>query len=138
MVEEIIDSGIEISNPKEGQELSSQESNVPREKIEFHENSSEQAGEKYDTILSKVAAVNPQTTQHDDALVALDAQSISVIIDEESKIQKLLDLASVKGVSHAVHVARKLNDFYALDRMHDELAGKFYTGLVERGLIEKE
>lgn len=138
MTEEIIDSGIEIIPQKEGQESLSREGSVPAEKIELHENGSEQVGEKYDAILSKVAAAAPGAVQHDDTLIALDARSISETIDEESKIQKLLNLASAKGVSHAVSVARKLNDFYALDRMHDELAGKFYAGLVERGLIEKE
>lgn len=138
MAEEILDNAVEIIPLKEGQTASSREGVAPVEKIEFHENSTEQAGEKYDVLLSKVAAVTPQTVASDDALVVLDARSISETIDEESKVQKLLDLASVKGVAHAVNVARKLNDFYALDRMHDELAGKFYAGLVERGLIEKE
>jgi hypothetical protein len=58
--------------------------------------------------------------------------------DEESAVQKLLDLAGAKGVAHAVNVARKLNDYYALDRMHDELADRLYDGLLARGLIEKE
>ena len=68
----------------------------------------------------------------------MDAKSIGETVDEESKIQKLLDLASTKGVVHAVKVARSLRDDYALDQMHDALANKLYEGLVARGLITKE
>ncbi|MEI8096933.1 MAG: hypothetical protein WCG73_02410 [Candidatus Moraniibacteriota bacterium] len=91
---------------------------------------------KYNEILSKVT---PQTTtnQTSDNHV-LDAKSIGETIDEESKIQKLVDLASTKGVVYAVKVARSLGDYYALDRMHDELVDKFYEGLLEKGLIQKD
>jgi len=68
----------------------------------------------------------------------LDAKHIGALSDEESKVQKLLDLASTKGVVHAVKVARSLKDYYALDRMHDELSGKLYQGLLDKGMIEKE
>lgn len=97
----------------------------------------EQADGKYNEILSKVVVPTPGSAPSDDA-VALDATSIGATVDEESKIQKLLDLASAKGVEHAVRVARSLEDYYALDRMHDELADKLYDGLLVRGLIRKD
>lgn len=104
-------------------------------KIEFRESGHERAAAKYEKILSKVKA--PQSSaSSDDATV--DAKSLMNMDDEEGKIQKLIDLAQVKGVEHAVKVARSLGDYYVLDRMHDELAGKFYDGLVEQGLITKE
>ncbi len=90
----------------------------------------------YHELLSKVAGPSQGTT--DDTAVALDTKSISETVDEESKIQKLLELATTKGVVHAVRVARSLKDYYALDRLHDELAGKLYQGLIEKGLIMKE
>ncbi len=100
----------------------------------------EQAPEKYQEILSRVTptkAVSATDDDHADTVV-LDAKHIGAMTDEEGKVQKLLDLAATKSVVHAVKVARSLRDYYALDRMHDELAGKLYQGLLERGMITKE
>lgn len=103
------------------------------------ENRSEQAEAQFDAILSKMV---PTTTvvaaAQDDSVVVSDAKDIAATVDEDSKIQKLLDLASVKGVPHAVKVARSLKDYYALDRMHDDMADKLYDGLLAQGLIGKE
>ncbi len=108
-----------------------------QEQQEPLESRQEQAAGKYDEILSKVVSANAAGT-HSDDVVAADAQSINALTDEESKIQQLLDLAGTKGVAYAVRVARSLNDYYALDRMHDDLADKLYAGLLERGLIQKD
>lgn len=67
-----------------------------------------------------------------------DARNLSLLNDMESQVTRLLDLVTQKGVPHAVQVARKLKNYYLLDRMHDELVDKFYQGLVERGVIPKE
>ena len=101
------------------------------------EGGKEQVEGKYNEILSKVSPASPVSASSDDDAL-LDAKSIGDTVDEESKIQKLLDLASTKGVAHAVKVARSLKDYYALDRMHDELIDKLYEGLLAKGLITKE
>ena len=101
------------------------------------ESKQEQAAGKYDEILAKVASSSVGSA-HSDDVVASDAKSIAAITDEESKIQQLLDLAGSKGVAYAVKVARSLEDDYALDRMHDDLADKLYAGLLAKGLITKE
>lgn len=108
-----------------------------QEKAARIESGTEQAAGKYDEILSQVVSQSATGTHADDT-VASDAKSISAIADEESKIQQLLDLAGTKGVVYAVKVARSLQDYYALDRMHDDLADKLYAGLLERGLIQKD
>lgn len=92
---------------------------------------------KYNEILSRVVPQATGTSQPSDDH-ELDAKNIGATVDEESKIQKLLDLATTKGVLYAVKVARTLGDYYALDRMHDELADKLYEGLLSKGLITKE
>ncbi len=66
-----------------------------------------------------------------------DARNLSLLADVESQVTRLLDLATQKGIPHAVHVAQKMKDYYLLDRMHDEMVDKFYQGLVEKGLAEK-
>lgn len=106
------------------------------EKEPVVESGKEQLEGKYNEILSKVTPGGSVATTDDN--VALDAKSIGATADEESKIQKLLDLAATKGVVHAVNVARKLQDYYALDRMHDELVDKLYDGLLAKGLISKD
>lgn len=94
----------------------------------------EKAEATYATILQKVSSAAPIVETD----AATDTRAMEMLTDEEAKVQKLLDLAAAKGVPHAVRVARSLSDYYALDRMHDELADKLYTGLIERGLIKKE
>ncbi len=90
---------------------------------------------RYEEILSKVSTPGAAAV-HTDEDALLDAKSIGATVDEESKIQKLIDLAQTKGIVHAVKVAQHLNDFYALDRMHDELADKFYDALLAKGMIK--
>lgn len=127
--------------PKESVEqvpVTSPERAPDAEKLVTHEVGREKTEERYQEILSQVTPKGNVTSGDDDAVIALDAKHIGALTDEESKIQKLLDLASAKGVAHAVKVARSLKDYYALDRMHDELADKLYQGLLEKGLIEKE
>ena len=114
----------------------SEKSATPEKEVEV-EKKSERVEGKYNEILSKVLP-SGAAPAHSDENVASDAQNISGIVDEESKIQKLLDLASAKGVVYAVKVARKLNDYYALDVMRDTLADKLYEGLLSRGLIQKD
>lgn len=109
------------------------------EKLTEHETAREKTSERYNEILSKVTPTSGSKSDDDgNGDIILDAKHIGALTDEESKVQKLLDLASTKGVAHAVKVARSLKDYYALDRMHDELAGKLYQGLLDKGLIEKE
>jgi len=126
--------------PKESVEQApapSPEKVADMEKLVVPETGREKTEERYNEILSKVSPQKAASLSDDDAVV-LDAKHIGALTDEESKVQKLLDLAGVKGVAHAVKVARSLRDYYALDRMHDELADKLYQGLLEKGLIEKE
>ncbi|MEK9151000.1 MAG: hypothetical protein AAB547_00020 [Patescibacteria group bacterium] len=108
-----------------------------QEKAAHIESRTEQSAGKYDEILSQVVSASAASAHADDT-VASDAKSIGAITDEESKIRQLLDLAGTKGVVYAVKVARSLQDYYALDRVHDDLADKLYAGLLERGLIQKD
>lgn len=126
--------GNKIEQEKVLEEVSSE--TFPAESIPSQEVSSEKIENTYGEILSKLSPQGSQTS--DDDAVTIDAQNISRDLDEESKVQKLLHLANTKGVVHAVKVARSLKDYYALDKMHDELAGKLYEGLLEQGLITKE
>ncbi|MDP3957588.1 MAG: hypothetical protein Q8Q10_03755 [bacterium] len=135
--EEIKEGGKESSSEKQGSAEGSVEIFPVGGKEAVVEGGKEQVEGKYNEILSKVTPASPVAVSSDEDAV-LDAKSIGATTDEESKIQKLLDLASTKGVVHAVKVARSLKDYYALDRMHDELIDKLYDGLLARGLIQKD
>ena len=137
MAEEIIESAVIETEPAAAPVEKGTSHDIPSaERIEFHETGHERAEAKYKKILSKVVAPKSASASDDDA--AADVRSLSDMDDEEGKVKKLIDLAQTKSVEHAVRVARSLGDYYVLDRMHDELAGRFYDGLVEKGLIEKE
>lgn len=105
--------------------------------IASNEQNEDRAEGKYKEILATVVPTTASST-HTDEDVLLDAKHINATVDEESKIQKILDLAGTKGVVHAVKVARTLDDYYALDQVHDALADRLYEGLLARGLIQKD
>ena len=47
-------------------------------------------------------------------------------LEEENKLKKLLEIAELKGVIFAVNVAKKMDDPYMLDILHDSLAKEGY------------
>lgn len=106
------------------------------------ESSVDQSGEseagKLSEILRKSSAASGRigAVMHDDAHD--DARNLSLLSDTESQVTRLIDLVMQKGILHGVNVARKMKNYYLLDRMHDELVDKFYQGLVEKGMIERE
>jgi hypothetical protein len=103
------------------------------------EESKERANEKFSEILSKIPKASvPAPTTSDDGQVELDAKSVYNETDEETRITILLSLVETKGPAYAVKVAQHLNDYYVLDRMHDELAGRFYEALKSKGVIGDE
>lgn len=77
-----------------------------------------------------------QTNASDDTAVKFDADSIRHMEDAEGRVQKLLDLALLKGVTHAVSVAEHI-DAYTLDRTHDRLADELSDELRKRGLLKE-
>lgn len=99
------------------------------------ENKQEAESNQLTEILSKAGPV--LGTSGATSSATDDARNLSLLADVESQVSRLLDLATQKGIPHAVHVAQKLKNYYVLDRMHDEMVDKFYQGLVEKGLVEK-
>lgn len=91
----------------------------------------------FSDILSSASASGATTIPVDPVAVSVDAATVGQTMDVESRISQLMELATVKGVAHAVSVARKLNDFYILDKMHDDLADKFYQALHDKGLLDE-
>jgi hypothetical protein len=86
------------------------------------------------------ALSNLQTqTDDDDADVMQDASSVHQQMDRESQITHLIDLATQKGVRHAVKVAQKTQDYYVLDQLHDRLlTEELHEVLESRGFIKEE
>lgn len=65
-----------------------------------------------------------EKTDIDDSLklqAAHHARSLQGINMQE-QIKKLLDIAAVKGVAYAIHVAKKTGDAFVVDALHDALA----------------
>ncbi len=114
------------------------DSSIVFEQQPSKENVSEQSERKFQAILSQSSVPLSQELSKSTESHIQDTKDILESTDEESKIQKLVDLASTKGLVHAVNVARSLGDYYALDRMHDELVDKFYESLLSKGLIKKD
>lgn len=139
-LEPIEESDIDLARKfKEGNEqpksfqgdASSVEKEFPRETAAAEKDAS------YNKILSKVQA-HPVASSSDDD-VKKDAEQAFEKMDIEGKVQHLVDLALLKGVLHAVKVARHMEDNYALDMLHDKLlADELHDALLEKGLIKNE
>ncbi len=117
----------EIKNPEIVLEkpIEAKEHNIEKEKT-------------YSKILSKMqsnqATVPPSSTNE----VKEDAAEAALAETAEAKIDKLVKLAMVKGVVHAVKVAKSMEDNYTLDEFHDKLmADEFHKALVEKRLIRE-
>lgn len=104
---------------------------IPEQVIERKEGQVEK-DETYSKILTKITAAVPAQ----DDKVGSDAELANAGVDAESKIRNLVNLAEVKGVVHAVKVARHMEDNYLLDEFHDRLmADELHDALLKKGLI---
>ncbi|MFW5884757.1 MAG: hypothetical protein ACOCUF_00790 [Patescibacteria group bacterium] len=67
-------------------------------------------------------------------------QEISDSRDANEKIEKLARLASVKGPQEAIKMAKKLNENYSLDKLHDEMVdeSKLREELIKKGFIQED
>ncbi len=100
---------------------------------EHKEISKEKKDAVYSKILSQISSYKPADTHN----LLGDAEIIAAEQAVEGKINGLVNLAKEKGVLYAVKVARKVEDNYVLDELHDRLAFVFYEALVKEGLIKE-
>ncbi|MGB2791656.1 MAG: hypothetical protein WBC29_03860 [Candidatus Moraniibacteriota bacterium] len=106
-------------------------------KAEKHADAREGAPE-YERRLSEVqaaASASAETTTAKNDDVKFDADAIRHMEDAAGRVQKLLDLARVKGVAHAVSVAEHI-DAYTLDITHDRIADELSDELRKQGLLD--
>ena len=90
----------------------------------------------YGKILSQVQSQGDD--QIDQNAVEVDAQIGSQQIDAQSQVQHLVEIASQKGIVHAVKVAQHMQDNYVLDAFHDKLLSEeFHDALVAKGMIKE-
>ncbi len=88
----------------------------------------------YDEILKRVQT-DAQDDDSDHKEISRDAQDVAAESSVEGRVERLIDLALTKGPVYAVKVARHVSDFYALDKVHDELACHFFEKLREKKLL---
>jgi hypothetical protein len=109
---------------------------VSPEKESLSEVSAAESDSAYAKILSKIGREQPVVISSDE--IKADAENVYRTTDAESQIQNLVDLATAKGVVHAVKVARHLEDNYVLDMFHDRLlAEELHDALVKKGIIKE-
>lgn len=97
------------------------------------ESAPEKKDETYSKILSQVTSYKPADTEN----LEKDAAIVSAEKEAQAKITKLVGLAKEKGVIYAVKVARRVEDNYTLDELHDRLAHDFQAALLKEGLIKE-
>ena len=129
-------------NSEREKETDTKEKDATEGKIEFSQSGEEKKERKegvmekddvYSKILSNVSSANQSISDKD---VEIDAQEANLGIDAESKIENLVKIAQIKGIPHAVKVAKHIEDNYILDEFHDRLLGdELHKALLEKGLI---
>lgn len=144
-LEPINDSDLDLSNKfghvEKGKAVSADDK---KESIVFaveKESPKEISGAEKDASYNEILAKLPQksTNDSDEEDIKNDAVEVSAKMDAESQIQHLLDLATTKGVVHAVKVAKHMDDNYVLDMMHDKMiSDEFHNILVEKNFITNE
>jgi hypothetical protein len=119
--------GLELGENKKESVSLAVEKESPKEIVGAEKDSS------YDEILSKIST---SSNGSDDDDIKNDSAEVSLKIDAESQIQHLLDLATTKGVVHAVKVAKHMDDNYILDMLHDKMISEeFHKTLVEKNFV---
>lgn len=104
------------------------ENEAPKEIISAEKDSA------YSKILSKVKTQPSDNIPQEE--IKADAEKVYGQQDAESQIQHLVDIATNKGIVHAVKVAKHLEDNYVLDMFHDKLVSdELHDALVKRGMI---
>lgn len=89
----------------------------------------------YGKILSKVQA---PIDDIDQSSVTDDAKIGANLVDAESQVKHLIEIAGQKGVVHAVKVAQHMQDNYILDTFHDKmLAEELHDALLKNGMIKE-
>jgi len=129
-------------NSEREKEKDKKEKNATEGKIEFSQTGEKKKKRKegvmekddvYSKILSNVSSANQSISDKD---VEIDAQEANLGIDAESKIENLVKIAQIKGIPHAVKVAKHIEDNYILDEFNDRLLGdELHKALLEKGLI---
>ena len=103
--------------------------------VERKEGSAEKEA-AYSKILSKIGSQTHAPTMDGD--VKNDAAVAVTGADAQSKITNLVNIAEVKGIPHAVKVARHMEDNYTIDEFHDRLLGEeLHDALVSKGMIKE-
>ena len=116
-----------------GEELKLPEKNIPAvEKTELSEQKREVAEQKEispeDRIVSAELRREIEMMELDETMQAEAEKKAEKIefLGEKEKIEHLLEMAREKGLVFAIQVARKMNEPYILDILHDTLAGEGY------------
>ena len=106
---------------------------VQHEKIVVQEKPfSPEKDQTYQSVLQQVQATDDADGGH----IAQDASDTHMQHDRESQVNHLVNIATTKGVEHAVKVAEHMEDYYVLDQFHDMLLSEeFHRELQARGLM---
>ncbi len=91
----------------------------------------------YDKILRSVKKQVEEDTSPQE--IKKDAEEIADEKSAEDQVKMLVKLAQHRGVVHAVKVAQHMENYYILDRLHDEmsLGERMYQSLEKENLIKE-
>ncbi len=114
---------------------------ISRTKTTASEAKERSSAERDSTYQKMLAQLQTDDDSDDESVyhahtVARDARAGTDHADVKAQVEHLIELAKVKGVVHAVKVARHMSDYYVLDTMHDKmLADQFFEALNKEGLL---
>ena len=99
----------------------------PAEILEKKKEDGEKMREIPEEEIKKLREKIEKTDLDDKLKIQVQSQANDLnALEEKNKLRKLLEIAKLKGVIFAVNVAKKMNDPYILDTLHDALVEKGY------------
>ena len=58
-------------------------------------------------------------------------------LDRNNQVKQLCEIAFTQGLDNAIEIAKKLDNAYVLDELHDSLVDKLYKRLVEENKLKQ-
>jgi hypothetical protein len=119
---------VDTFDKKEKNEIIESNKIAPEQEVSLEQEKEEKKDLKEDQIVSTELRREIELMNIDDDLKKLaeqKANKISFLADDD-KIKHLLEIAKEKGVLLAIQTAKKMNDPFILDTLHDVLAREGY------------
>jgi len=87
-------------------------------------------------VQGQQASTNYTDDKDEAQKISIDVKKIKDL-DSSRQVKVLSILAFEKGIMYSINVARRLNNPYLLDELHDKLVGELHDELIKKGKLKE-